>query len=138
MPYIRRVVVGQDGQKGTEAVLLHVVEIADGEKKISSARIRDTYSRPSIAARKKRPRILVTESSPDGMRVYVLLERSSNRVWHFTMGIVVSMARGWLQQGSASMVGRIVFDSSGALDRLLAQTTQRNDLYRQKDIYPKV
>lgn len=131
MPKSNCVIVGCDDQSDNELVVAYVRSPENGDNRPLSwfAWIQNAQNGPQIVVRQERSEILVTESLHGGGRAYTLLSRYSDGqrlFWGYTTGTVISIEAGWLECGSSSSRGKVVFDSSNILDRALTSINERN------------
>lgn len=128
MPHGTRIIVGVDVQNDSEVALLKIQECEseDGSKTHFLPAILDANNGSCYAVRTEQSKILVTETSLRGGRLYVSLKRTNMGIWHYSHGLVIAMEKGWLYQGSSSGNGIVVWDSSATLDRILQSPAKRD------------
>jgi hypothetical protein len=123
-----RVIVGEDDQSQYESPVAFVRAPDEGDDANGwFAWINDANNGPRIVARPENSELLITETLPGGYsKMYIIFFRTRTGQWLYSTGIVMEMVDGWLRQGSSSSRGKVVFDSSGILNRAIAHIVNRD------------
>ncbi len=119
MSWSRKVIVGYDPHLDAEVTLARVQIIVDDGVTCFIPSIDNADNNPEMAVRNTKGKILITETNEFGGRSYVLFTQESDGAWSFTQGVVGTIADGWLEIGSNSLSGKVVFDSAKTLDIIL-------------------
>lgn len=64
--------------------------------------------------------ILIVEPINAGsIKIYLNLVRSSDGIWKYNQGVVVTIRDGWLIEGSLSGKGKVIYDAFAILDKII-------------------